>query len=77
MKGIKRPVELEATVTFIPGDLANKIRLNWKPTGHGWVRVQAKFKIDMTQHGVGSHLKLSDEWDVSVDLFGRIRNKNA
>ncbi len=70
IKGVVRDVSGTGRVIAIPKEIAEKNRL-----GAGdWVHVRATFKVKLSDHGVNVDKdlkgKVSDEWDVKVDLFG-------
>lgn len=69
LHGVAKALRVEAEVRRIPDELAKKVNL-----GPGeWIRVRAEWTVRLSDHGVqvpgAIGNKVSDSWQVAIDLF--------
>ncbi len=75
MKGIKKDISFQAKLKRISEEKAHKAGLNSKPNDGDWLAVEANFPITLSDFNIKfdgkAKNKVSDTWNVRVDLRGK------
>lgn len=71
LKGVEKAMTVKVAVAQIPADKAGAVGMDKV----NWVRVRASFKIKLSDFGIKipdmAAAKVSDEWTVSLSIFGK------
>lgn len=75
LKGVEKAMTVKVAVAKIPADKATAVGMEKV----NWVRVRTSFKIRLSDFGIKipdmAAAKVSDEWTVSLSLFGKEASK--
>lgn len=76
LHGVSKSHRCEIEMRFVPGDKADSAKLNGSGSGEPWLRVWGKTSIKMSDFGIAlkgpASAKVSDSWDITVNLYGKV-----